>query len=61
MHASFSDITLFQHPITEKQFAQLREWNYIVIPTVEKLLACGDRGKHLSLFFYSERLIPVIK
>ncbi|EAR95652.2 phosphopantothenoylcysteine decarboxylase (macronuclear) [Tetrahymena thermophila SB210] len=35
---------MYQHPITEKQINQLKEWNIIVLPTVEKILVCGDKG-----------------
>lgn len=36
---------MLEHPITHPQIYILRSWGYLEIPTVEKLLACGDRGK----------------
>ena len=36
---------VYNHPLTEKQLSQLREWKVRVIEPVEKVLACGDVGK----------------
>ena len=36
---------MYNHPLTEKQLNQLREWKVRVIEPVEKVLACGDVGK----------------
>lgn len=35
---------MLNHPVTRPQIDQLVSWGYIEIPTVEKLLACGDLG-----------------
>ena len=35
---------MYNHPLTEKQLNQLREWKVRVIEPVEKVLACGDVG-----------------
>ena len=36
--------TMLQHPVTSEHIAKLKSWGYIEIPTVEKMLACGDSG-----------------
>ena len=36
---------MYNHPLTERQLDQLREWKVRVIEPVEKVLACGDVGK----------------
>lgn len=35
---------MFNHPVTEKSLKILQSFGYILIPTVEKRLACGDTG-----------------
>jgi len=35
---------MFNHPLTESQIKILLGWGYILIPTVEKTLVCGDTG-----------------
>lgn len=35
---------MFNHPITEKSVKTLESFGYVVIPTVQKKLACGDTG-----------------
>lgn len=35
---------MLSHPITQPQIDALTGWGYIEIPTVEKVLACGDKG-----------------
>ncbi|CAG4982824.1 unnamed protein product [Colias eurytheme] len=35
---------MWEHPITAKQIATLREWGYEEIPPISKLLMCGDTG-----------------
>ena len=37
---------MWEHPLTARQLRTLREeLGYVVVPPVEKLLACGDRGQ----------------
>lgn len=35
---------MYEHPITKEQVGKLMDWNFCVIPPVEKELACGDFG-----------------
>ncbi|XP_059052152.1 phosphopantothenoylcysteine decarboxylase [Achroia grisella] len=35
---------MWQHPITSKQIAVLKEWGHEEIPPIEKTLICGDTG-----------------
>ncbi|XP_036391235.1 phosphopantothenoylcysteine decarboxylase [Megalops cyprinoides] len=36
---------MWQHPITAKQVAILKEFGYIEVPCIAKKLVCGDEGK----------------
>ncbi|XP_061078663.1 phosphopantothenoylcysteine decarboxylase isoform X1 [Conger conger] len=36
---------MWQHPITAKQVATLKEFGYIEVPCICKKLVCGDEGK----------------
>ena len=36
---------MYNHPLTEEQLNKLRAWGVHVIEPVEKMLACGDKGK----------------
>ncbi len=36
---------MYNHPLTEEQLNRLRSWGVHVIEPVEKMLACGDKGK----------------
>ncbi|KAI1904432.1 hypothetical protein AGOR_G00005590 [Albula goreensis] len=36
---------MWQHPITAKQVAVLKEFGYIEVPCIAKKLVCGDEGK----------------
>ncbi|KAM3957136.1 phosphopantothenoylcysteine decarboxylase-like [Aphomia sociella] len=35
---------MWQHPITSKQIATLKEWGHEEIPPIKKTLICGDTG-----------------
>ena len=35
---------MWTHPVTAEQLARLESWGIVVVPVVEKLLACGDLG-----------------
>lgn len=35
---------MWNHPITSKQIAALKEWGYEEIPPINKKLMCGDTG-----------------
>lgn len=35
---------MWEHPITSKQIAILKEWHYEEIPPISKTLMCGDTG-----------------
>uniref|UniRef100_A0A8B9YQG3 Phosphopantothenoylcysteine decarboxylase n=1 Tax=Bos mutus grunniens TaxID=30521 RepID=A0A8B9YQG3_BOSMU len=35
---------MWEHPITEQQVGQLKDFGYIEIPCVAKKLVCGDQG-----------------
>ncbi|QQP42327.1 Phosphopantothenoylcysteine decarboxylase [Caligus rogercresseyi] len=35
---------MWNHPITAKQVQTLKDWGFIEIPVVEKLLMCNQRG-----------------
>ncbi|XP_026761907.2 phosphopantothenoylcysteine decarboxylase [Galleria mellonella] len=35
---------MWQHPVTSKQIAMLKEWGHEEIPPIEKTLICGDTG-----------------
>ncbi len=35
---------MFENKITQKQFGELKEMEVEVMDTVEKVLACGDKG-----------------
>ncbi|XP_022904111.1 phosphopantothenoylcysteine decarboxylase [Onthophagus taurus] len=35
---------MYNHPITEKQLDLLKSWGYHIIPVIEKMLICGDKG-----------------
>uniref|UniRef100_A0A8B9YRU5 Phosphopantothenoylcysteine decarboxylase n=1 Tax=Bos mutus grunniens TaxID=30521 RepID=A0A8B9YRU5_BOSMU len=37
---------MWEHPITEQQVGQLKDFGYIEIPCVAKKLVCGDQGCH---------------
>ncbi|XP_071392349.1 phosphopantothenoylcysteine decarboxylase isoform X2 [Centroberyx affinis] len=36
---------MWQHPITARQVASLKEFGYVEIPCISKKLVCGDEGK----------------
>lgn len=36
---------MWQHPITARQVASLKEFGYVEIPCIAKKLVCGDEGK----------------
>ncbi|KAL4658711.1 phosphopantothenoylcysteine decarboxylase isoform X2 [Arapaima gigas] len=36
---------MWQHPITARQIAMLKEFGYIEVPCIVKKLVCGDEGK----------------
>nr|ACO08984.1 Phosphopantothenoylcysteine decarboxylase [Osmerus mordax] len=36
---------MWQHPITAKQVASLKDFGYVEIPCIAKKLVCGDEGK----------------
>lgn len=36
---------MWQHPITVRQVASLKEFGYVEIPCIAKKLVCGDEGK----------------
>lgn len=36
---------MWQHPITAKQVAVLKEFGYVEVPCIAKKLVCGDEGK----------------
>lgn len=35
---------MWEHPITAKHVASLKEWGHTEIPPIEKRLICGDTG-----------------
>jgi phosphopantothenoylcysteine decarboxylase len=35
---------MWEHPITSKQVATLKEWGYHEVPCISKTLVCGDKG-----------------
>ena len=39
---------MWEHPITEQQVGQLKDFGYIEIPCVAKKLVCGDQGGCLA-------------
>ena len=42
--AAAMNTRMLEHPITQPQINMLKSWGYMEIPTVPKLLACGDKG-----------------
>ena len=36
---------MWDHPVTSKQVEQLKEWGYVEVPCIEKVLMCNDKGK----------------
>ncbi|KAM8861590.1 phosphopantothenoylcysteine decarboxylase [Synchiropus picturatus] len=36
---------MWAHPITERNVSRLKEFGYVEIPCIVKVLACGDEGK----------------
>ena len=36
---------MWNHPVTSKQVGQLKEWGYIEVPCIEKVLMCKDKGQ----------------
>ncbi|KAG7245381.1 hypothetical protein INR49_010831 [Caranx melampygus] len=36
---------MWQHPITAEQVSKLKEFGYVEIPCIAKVLVCGDEGK----------------
>lgn len=35
---------MWEHPITSKHIATLKEWGHIEVPPISKTLMCGDKG-----------------
>ena len=44
LFAAAMNTRMLEHPITQPQINMLKSWGYMEIPTVPKLLACGDKG-----------------
>ena len=36
---------MWDHPVTDPHTKQLKEWGYIELPCIEKVLMCNDKGK----------------
>jgi phosphopantothenoylcysteine decarboxylase/phosphopantothenate--cysteine ligase len=39
------NVAMYNHPALQSSLEKLKEWGYIVLPTGEGYLACGDEGK----------------
>eukprot|EP00096_Caligus_rogercresseyi_P014198 TRINITY_DN6714_c0_g1_i1.p1 TRINITY_DN6714_c0_g1~~TRINITY_DN6714_c0_g1_i1.p1 ORF type:complete len:197 (+),score=31.88 TRINITY_DN6714_c0_g1_i1:373-963(+) len=44
LYAPAMNTGMWNHPITAKQVQTLKDWGFIEIPVVEKLLMCNQRG-----------------
>ena len=36
---------MWDHPVTQPSLERLKQWGYIEIPCIEKVLMCNDKGK----------------
>ncbi len=43
---------MWEHPLTAKHIAVLKEFGYQEVPCIEKLLACGDKGIITSWLYF---------